>query len=166
MSWFQLRQNSFSSSSWNSVVFWIYYENNIDNTTSRTSQFPSLCWWANAQEARREQLTRTGQRDVPYQRMSHSVCKQEGFGWASVSDWWAMVSCITCLSWVLFLFKLLLSSFSLCLTISILKLFLCQPMGFTFSPQSSSPSAQDGRDWDSSCIVLSCWLKLNHNTHK
>lgn len=96
--------------------------------------------------------------------------------WLGISQWvvsngivhyLSFLSFITLLTFVVFLFMTIIMIIIMFCLISILKLFLCKPLGFTFFfPQFSSPSAQDGRDWDSGCILLSCWLRLNHNTHK
>ena len=123
----------------------------------RTFQSPMLCpasrcarSWEGAEPG---QLTRTSQRGIPYHGTSCPVYKLGGVGRegritarASVSGWWAIALCITCLSWVLFLSFFLLYSFSLqllsLLLVSIrfyftlvIKLFLSQPTSFTlFSP--------------------------------
>ena len=42
--------------------------------------------------------------------------------------------------------------------------FLSQPVSFTFFPDSPShPSGSGGGEWGSGCMVLSCWLGLNHD---
>lgn len=96
-------------------------------------QFPRLCWWAGAQMAGREQA-----KDNCPELAKGIFCTTErivqcinwqGGGWpetvkccsdtdwALVSGWWAAVSCITCISWILFLFPFLLYSFSLQLSV-------------------------------------------------
>lgn len=96
-----------------------------------------------------------------------------GMGWASVSMSWTTVLCITCVSWILFL---LLSSFLLSLLLLLLFLLLLDFTSFRLlncsylSPwvlSSSDPlliPPGEGEKWVSSCVVLSYWLGLNHDS--
>lgn len=50
--------------------------------------------------------------------------------------------------------------------ISALKLLFSQPMGFTFFFSELSSPSHLGSVWASNCIVFSCHLGLNHDSHK
>ena len=97
-----------------------------------------------------------------------------GTGWALVGGWWAIVfNYITCLAWVLFLslcfFFLIIFKyfpfnyiFYYYIFISIIKMFLSQPVSFlpfTLLILSPYPAGEEGA---SGCVVFSCWLGLNH----
>lgn len=97
-----------------------------------------------------------------------------GLGRALVREWWAILLCITCFDWCLFL--LFVSLFIIIIIIIIItgvifilfqlvNCFLTQPMGFTFfSPSSPPHAAREGCGWASGCMALSSQLALNHHT--
>ena len=91
-----------------------------------------------------------------------------GTNWASISGWWAIALHIVCA----------FQSFYYCcchfisVTIIIISFFFsvllnCSyPMSFTFLSfffRFPAPSQWVGGKWVSGCMVLSCWLGLNHD---
>jgi len=114
------------------------------------------------------QLTQTGQRDILYHMASCSEYKLGGVGWAGIaaqeqagywlSDGEQMHPCITC-----FVYSVItvLSSF----VILLIYLYLNPRVSlFFFNSPPTSCRVGGGREQTSGCMVLSCWLGLNHNS--
>lgn len=130
-------------------------------------------------------LNWTGQRDIPYYWMACSVYKLEGLGQEGLIAAWERVGYLSvcgehlyCASFIclglwfsLFVFLSLLLLIILYFNfISITKLFLSQPTGFTFSGVFGF-SSPDHHGWGgvrqvNSSLVYSCQLALNHNSFK
>lgn len=125
-------------------------------------------------------MTRPNQTDIPYHRTSCSVYKPRGVSQGlpitaqgparhrSVGG----KNCIAHLFFISFLFGFysspLHSSFRYngYYFVSIIKWFLSQPSSCTFSPSSPPHPLWAQGERVSSCVVLSCHLALNHDTHR
>ena len=124
------------------------------------------------------QLTQTGQRGIPDHVMSCPVYKLgavglrgdhcSGTNWALVSEWWAIASYITCIFqsfyyyYCHFIIVIIMSFFfSVLLNCSYLNPWVL----LVFFP-ILSPIPLGGGQWVSGCVVLSCWLGLNHNSRE
>ena len=123
-------------------------------------------------------LTQSGQWGIPYRVTSCPVYKLGGVGMGdrclgtnrvSISRWWAIALCITCIfqsvyyycchfiSVIIIIISFFFSVLLNCsyLNPGVLLLFLI-----------FSPIPLDGGEWVSGCVVLSCWLGLNHDSMK
>ena len=119
------------------------------------------------------QLTQTGQRDIPYLVMSCLVYKQGG-SWPGETDHCSVSNCIVHRLICIFQFFYYYYCHFIIVVIIIIifflfcpiKLSLSQPRSFTFFPLILSPIPLGGGKWLSGCVVLSCWLGLNHDTRQ
>ena len=124
------------------------------------------------------QLTQMSQRGIPYHMTSCPVYKLGGVGvgdrcsgtnWGSVGGWWAIALLIICTfqSFYYYCYHFL------SVIIIIISFFFSVLLNHSyFNPQVLlfflifSPIPLGGGEWVSGCMVLSCWLGLNHDNQE
>lgn len=147
--------HSLSSWLWRAHTLWIrnFFKLAIPEDALQTEQWRnflfrtfSLCL--------REQYIREGELTERRQ-----LVLRDGLG---IGQW--VVSCITCFSWIFSLHLLFISSISVFCFVSIMTLFLAQPMSFTFLFLIILLILLGKGGGLSACTVFSCWLGLTHDT--